>query len=302
MSNEETYEIDLLTHAYGGDAMGRLPDGRAVFVPGGLPGERARIRLVEQKRSFARGALVEVLRPSPDRVIPPCPHAAACGGCHYQHMSYPAQLQAKTSILRDQLQRIAGIAAPPVEPMIPSPREWHYRNTMQFHLDPQGRLGFQEPGTHTVIPAEDCMLCEPAIAEILPALDFEGSSGLERVHVRAGAGDEILLILESNDPVPPEFSVELPLSAVFVGPGGFEENEPLVLAGDDHLVMEAAGRAFCVSAGSFFQVNIEPGGEYAALPARAAAALRGSGRAGSLCRGGTVQCLSCSACRAPGRG
>lgn len=255
MSNEETYEIDLLTHAYGGDAMGRLPDGRAVFVPGGLPGERARIRLVEQKRSFARGALVEVLHPSPDRVTSPCPHAAACGGCHYQHMRYPAQLQAKTSILRDQLQRIAGIAAPPVEPMLPSPREWHYRNTMQFHLDPQGRLGFQEQGSHAVVPAVDCMLCEPAIAEILPALDFEGSSGLERLHVRAGAGDEILLILESNDPVPPEFSVELPLSAVFIGPGGFEENAPLVLAGDDHLVMEAAGRTFTVSAGSFFQVN-----------------------------------------------
>ncbi len=257
MTTGETFEVDFLTHAYGGETMGRLPDGRAVFVPGVLPGERARIRLVEQKRSFARGALVEVLRPSAERVLPLCPAAAACGGCHYQHMHYAAQLNAKAAVLKDQLQRIAGIVSPPVEPMIPSPREWHYRNAVQFHLDPQGRLGFQEQGKHTIIPVETCMLCEPAIEEILPALDFAGATGLERVQVRAGAGDDILLVLESSDPFPPEFSVDLPLSAVFVGPGGFEENFPLVLAGDDGLIMEAAGRAFRVSAGSFFQVNTQ---------------------------------------------
>lgn len=257
MAIAETFEIDFITHAYGGETMGRLPDGRAVFVPGVLPGERARIRLVEQKRSFARGALLEVLRASAERVAPGCPDAAACGGCHYQHMSYPAQLSAKTSVMKDQLQRIAGIASPPVAPIVPSPREWHYRNAVQFHLDAQGRLGFQEQGTHTVVPVKACMLCEPAIEEILPALDFEGAAGLVRVQVRAGAGDDILLVLESNDPVAPEFTVDLPLSAVFVGPGGFEENQPLVLAGDDHLVMEAAGRAFRVSAGSFFQVNTQ---------------------------------------------
>ncbi len=255
MAKDELFDIDLLTHAYGGDSMGRLPDGRAVFVPGVLPGERARIRLTEQKRSYARGTLVELLRLSPDRVDPCCSNAAACGGCHYQHMAYPAQLKAKTAVLRDQLVRIAGIPDPQVMPTLPSPREWHYRNAVQFHLNPEGRLGFQEPGSHVVVPLDGCMLCEPAIEEVLPALDFDASNGVERVQVRAGSGDEILLVLESSDPVPPDFSVDLPVSAVFVGPGGFAENEPLVLAGDDYLVMEAAGRAFRVSAGSFFQVN-----------------------------------------------
>ncbi len=260
MSNSEQYDIDILTLLYGGDAMGRLPDGRAVFVPYAIPGERVRVRLAEQKKNFARAALVEVLQPSQERVQPPCAHYAACGGCHYMHSAYPAQLRYKTAILRDQLLRIAGIEAPPVADMRPSPREWRYRNTVQFHLTPQGQLGFQEPGSHVVVPVEQCLLCEPAIDEIWPQLDFRDPEqgavpGLERVQLRAGGGEEILMVIESSDPVPPEFSVDLPISAVFVGPGGFEQNAPLVLAGDDYLVMEAVGRAFRVSAGSFFQVN-----------------------------------------------
>jgi 23S rRNA (uracil1939-C5)-methyltransferase len=257
VAKEALYEVEMLTHAYGGDSMGRLADGRAVFVPGTLPGEQVRIRLVEQKRSFARGVVVEILRSAAERVSGNCPSAAACGGCHYAHMSYPAQLQAKTDVVRDQLKRIAGIASPVVTPIIPSAREWHYRNAVQFHLNEQGQIGFQEPGSHQVVPIEGCLLCEPAIEAILPALDFEGIGGLERIQVRAGAEDDILLVLESNDPVPPEISIELPASAVFVGPGGFEENQGLVLAGDDHLVMQAAGRDFRVSAGSFFQVNTQ---------------------------------------------
>jgi 23S rRNA (uracil1939-C5)-methyltransferase len=255
VAKEELYEVELTNHAYGGDSMGRLTDGRAVFVPGTLPGERVRIRLVEQKRSFARGALVEILRASPDRIKGSCPNQSACGGCHYLHMTYAAQLQAKTTVLRDQLVRIGGIASPMVEQIIPSPQEWHYRNIVQLHMDPLGRLGFQEQGSHTVTPLDGCLLCEPAIEAILPALDFQTTGGLARLQIRAGAEEEILLVLESNDPVPPELSIDLPVSVVFIGPGGFDENEPLVLAGDDHLIMQAGGRDFRVSAGSFFQVN-----------------------------------------------
>src|SRR4030095_3474248 len=100
------YDVILTTLTYGGEAMGRLEDGRAVFVPFGLPGERVRIRLTEEKRSFARGALMQILEASPRRIIPRCKHFGVCGGCHYQNMSYAEQLKAKTEILRDQLTRI----------------------------------------------------------------------------------------------------------------------------------------------------------------------------------------------------
>ena len=82
------YEVTLTNLTYGGDAIGRLPDGKMVFVPFALPGERIRLRLTEEKRGHARGELVEILEPSGDRVIPRCPHFTACGGCQYQHLSY----------------------------------------------------------------------------------------------------------------------------------------------------------------------------------------------------------------------
>src|SRR5215212_5103409 len=132
-------EILLTTLTYGGDAMGRLEDGRAVFVPFGLPGERVRIRLTEEKRGFARGELVEILEASPQRIIPRCKHFGVCGGCHYQNLPY-----------EEQLTRIGRIENPPVQEIIASPNPWNYRNHVQFHLTEQGKLGYVGAGTSFV--------------------------------------------------------------------------------------------------------------------------------------------------------
>jgi len=244
------YEIDLLSPAYGGTCLGRLPDGRAVFVPLGLPGERVRVRLVEARRTFARAELLEVLHPSAQRISPRCPHFGECGGCHYQHMDYATQCALKEAILREQLQRLAGIPEPPLRPLVPSPSAWNYRNTVQFHLDGQGRLGYHRPDSHEVVAIRECHLPEPVLNQVWPQLDLEPIPGLERVELRVGSGEEVLLILESRDPQAPEFSVDFPLSAVHLSPAG-----TIVLAGEDYLVMEVLGRPFKVSAPSFFQVN-----------------------------------------------
>ena len=129
------FDIQLEKLTYGGDAMGRLEDGRAVFVPFGLPGERVRIRLVEEKKNFARGELIEIFEPSPERIAAKCKHFGECGGCHYQNLLYETQLKAKTEILHDQLQRIAKIENPPVQPMVGSLSPWNYRNHVQFQIN-----------------------------------------------------------------------------------------------------------------------------------------------------------------------
>ena len=131
---EKIYEVELTSFAYGGESIGRLPDGRAVFVPFTIPGEKARLELVEEKRGFARARLLEVLEPAAERIPPRCVHFGLCGGCHYQHLPYPAQLAAKTTILRDQLERIGGLKAPVIQPAVASPQEYQYRNHVQFHL------------------------------------------------------------------------------------------------------------------------------------------------------------------------
>lgn len=276
----ELIELTLTTLTYGGDAMGRDSAGRAVFVPFGLPGETVRVRLVDERKNYARAELVEILRPSPKRIAPKCKHfftpfpegdpltgaggqgaRAACGGCHYQNLAYPDQLAAKTDILRDQLTRIGKIENPPVREIIPSPAGWNYRNHIQFHLDEQGRLGFIAADVSAspsptrrgargegVLPISECHLPEEPLNALWPNLRFEPDSHLERVSLRAG--EELMLILESDTPEAPEIEIEAEISVVHL-----TQEDALVLAGNDHLVIEVLGRPFKVSAGSFFQVN-----------------------------------------------
>jgi 23S rRNA (uracil1939-C5)-methyltransferase len=251
MSSSASLEVDLTAFAYGGDAFGRLPDGKAVFVPFGLPGERVRVRLADEKPRYARGELLEVLEPSPERISPRCVHFTTCGGCHYQHMPYDVQLEAKRHILREQLERIGKFSSPPVQPAVPSPRPWNYRNHVQFHLTSQGNLGYHQANSKGVFPIRECHLPEPAINTTWPQLEFETIPGLERIGLRLGIDDDLQLILESEDLQAPELSVEeLSISVVHLSPAG-----SLVLAGSDHVFIEVLGRPFYVSAGSFFQVN-----------------------------------------------
>jgi 23S rRNA (uracil1939-C5)-methyltransferase len=244
------HEITLEKFTYGGDAMGRLPDGRAAFVPFALPGERVRIRLVDEKRGFARGELLEILQPSAERIEARCRHFTVCGGCHYQNLPYEKQLTVKTDILRDQLQRIGKIEHPPVRAMVPSPQAWNYRNHMQFHLTPDGTLGFVNAKGNGVIPITECHLPEGAIHITWPQLSFEPNTQLERVSLRSGQDDELTLLLESESPEAPELELEADISVVHL----FDDH-PLVIAGQGHFLAEVLGREFQVSAGSFFQVN-----------------------------------------------
>ncbi len=230
--------------------MGRLPDGRAVFVPFGLPGERVRIRLTEEKQNFARGELLEVLEPSPDRIVPRCRHFGICGGCHYQNLAYEKQLVAKTEILRDQLMRIGKIANPPVASMVASPSEWNYRNHVQFHLTEDGKIGFVNAAGNTVIPISECHLPDPSINSLWPQLEFDEALDISRVSLRTGADDDLMLLLESDYPETPEIEIEADISVIHL----FEEH-PVVIAGADHHFIRVLGRDFKVSAPSFFQVN-----------------------------------------------
>ena len=249
-----TFDIQLEKLTYGGEAMGRLPDNRAVFVPFGLPGERVRVRLTEEKKNFARGEIVEIIEPSPERIEAKCKHFGACGGCHYQHLPYERQLQAKRSILIDQLQRIGKIENPPVQPMVSSPQPWNYRNHVQFHLTDEGQLGYVSPLLQGegggVMEITECHLPEIPINELWTQLDFEPRTGIERVSLRLGADGERMLILESDSPEPPDLGIEADVSVVHLYAGN-----AVVMAGSDHILMRMLGRDFKVSAGSFFQVN-----------------------------------------------
>ncbi|MDX1379100.1 MAG: class I SAM-dependent RNA methyltransferase [Anaerolineales bacterium] len=258
------YEITLTTFTYGGEALGRLDDGRAVFVPFGLPGENIRVRLTQEKKNFARGEIVEILESSPDRIDAKCKHFAECGGCHYQNLPYEKQLEAKTDILADQLKRIGKIDNPPVRPMVACSNPWNYRNHVQFSLTENGKLGYvshrpvgEMPSVRgEVIPITECHLPETAINNFWPQLDFEAATNIERVSLRTGVDGDLMLVLESESPEPPELEIEAGISVIHLYAGN-----TVVMAGSDHIVMDILGRDFKVSAASFFQVNTEMAGK-----------------------------------------
>jgi 23S rRNA (uracil1939-C5)-methyltransferase len=117
--------------AYGGEGVGRA-DGYVVFVPGGVPGDTVRVRLTQARARFGRGTIESIERPSPDRVEAPCPYFGHCGGCRLQHLRYEAQLSLKTKQVTDCLQRLGGVGAFEMRPILPAPEIYGYRNKMEF--------------------------------------------------------------------------------------------------------------------------------------------------------------------------
>src|SRR5437867_9135849 len=119
--------------AFGGEGVGRA-DGYVVFVRGGLPGDRLRVRVTEARGRFGRGVIDTVLAPSPDRVEAPCPYFGSCGGCRLQHLAYPAQLAFKEKQVRDCLARLGGLDAPEIRPIMGAADPYAYRNKMEFTI------------------------------------------------------------------------------------------------------------------------------------------------------------------------
>jgi 23S rRNA (uracil1939-C5)-methyltransferase len=251
MGDQAVIEIEKMV--YGGDGLGHLEDGRAVFVPFVMPGEKALVNLTEVSGRFARAELQELLSASAQRVTPPCPHFGVCGGCHYQHMSATAQAQTKLEILGDQLQRIAHLVNPPLRGIVSGKQQFHYRNQLQFHPGPDGSLAFMDLRGSQPVKIQECLLGMAGISEIWPQIDLGQGLELKRVILREDSFGEVMLILEDDGFEAPELEVDLPISVAYQGADG----RALTLAGTDRLSYLIEGREFTVSPESFFQVNLE---------------------------------------------
>lgn len=250
MPAHERFELTLHGHAYGGDAVGRDEDGRVVFVPFGIPGERVRVRLLKRQKRWARAALEEVLEASPHRIAPRCQHYQRCGGCHLQHMDAAAQGEAKAQVVRDAFTRIAKVKEPPIDDLVPSPALWNYRNKVTFSLTLQGELGFIDHAGRRAIPIEICHLIRPELLDLWSSLDLEAIAGLRQVELRVGVQQDRLVVFHGEGAPDFELSSDLPASIVWRSEEGAQ-----VLAGEPYLMQQVGEEMFRVSAGSFFQVN-----------------------------------------------
>ena len=237
---------------FGGEFLARLPDHRPVFVPFVLPDEIAVVQVTQDKKGYARAALINILEQSKKRIIPPCKYFSQCGGCHYQHMEYEDQLELKQQVVLEQFSRVPGFSEQILREIVPSPNEFHYRNNVQFSINENGKLGFQAFGSNQIIPIDECLLPGDQILQSWKLLDLEQFPGLKRIHLREGLDEEILLILESDNFLEiPSLELDVPVSVIHLSEVG-----KIVMAGEDHLIFQVKDQFFHVSAESFFQVNI----------------------------------------------
>jgi 23S rRNA (uracil1939-C5)-methyltransferase len=202
--------VEITGIATGGAGVARLPDGRVTFVHRTAPGDRAEVRVVEDRGRWTRSTLVRVLEPGPGRRPAPCPHYDRCGGCTLEHLQYDAQRRAKAAIVSDTLRRIGKLDVTPPE-VVASPSELRYRNRVTFTLRREkggvvaGFRALEEPDEVLDI-TEACLLPEPALADVWAGLRVSWGpearrlpSGEElRLTLRGTVGGEVVLAVDGG--------------------------------------------------------------------------------------------------------
>ena len=268
---------DLLAN---GQGVGRV-GGLVVFCFGPLPEELARVRVTEVKQRYAVAETIEIRRESPKRARPFCPVFGTCGGCQLQHLSYPAQLEWKRNVVRETLQRIGGLAGIEVHETIGMSEPRAYRNKMALVV---GRsedapvLGFYKQRSHDVVAIDACPVVAPKLDADLRRLDGLRStapvgallSDVRHLVARSSnaTGESVLTLTtarrsESARRVAPLLMRDLPgLAGVTNSFDLASENAIVgrrhrVLVGRGEIEETIGGVRYRVSAGSFFQVNVE---------------------------------------------
>lgn len=154
-------ELQIKDIAFGGKGVAR-EDGKAIFIPYTIDGERISARIVREKKHFAEANLDQVLEPSPYRIAPECPYFARCGGCAYQHMTYSHQLKVKQRQVEQTLMRIGHFDSVPMRPIVASPQSYAYRNRITVHCE-EDVIGFYRRDEHRLIDVAQCPIAMPEV-------------------------------------------------------------------------------------------------------------------------------------------
>ena len=189
--------------------VGRLADGRAVFVPGAIPGEVVEINITQEKGGFCEASLSAVLEPSPDRIETACPHAGECGGCQGRHMAYGRTLELKQQIVYDALTRLGGVDSPNVRQTLGCDAPERYRNKAEYPIawqDGRPVIGMHAASSKRVVPIDDCLLQAPASAGALRWFGENLNSipcarQLKYLVTRVNRAGELMLVVCADTPV-----------------------------------------------------------------------------------------------------
>ncbi|WP_342046531.1 23S rRNA (uracil(1939)-C(5))-methyltransferase RlmD [Bacillus sp. OTU530] len=260
-------------------------NGYPIFVPYGLPGEEAKVKVIKVKKNYAFGRLVELYKESPYRQEAPCPVYKQCGGCQLQHVSYEGQLQIKEKQVRDVMARIGGLKDVTIHPVLGMEHPWLYRNKAQVPIgEREGGLvaGFYRQGTHDIIDIEACLIQveenDVLIQRVKQICSKHGVQAyneklhkgtLRHVMVRYGqvTGDIMLVFITRSDELPNKQAMIKEITAAFPNIKSIVQNvnekrtnvifgeKTKLLWGSEYIYDYIGNVKFAISARSFYQVN-----------------------------------------------
>ncbi|MDD2308967.1 MAG: class I SAM-dependent RNA methyltransferase [Desulfuromonadaceae bacterium] len=196
--------IDKL--AFGGNGVCRI-DGKVCFVPFSCPGDELSLRITADKKSYCTASIASIITPSPSRTAPECSLFSACGGCSWQHISYPVQLQQKRQILAEALWRGGSVPADMIDDVVPAPHQYGYRNRLQFKVSARNgnlRIGFYRQGSHQVEDAAcGCPIAAPVINQVLGCCravlhSYPDVQSVSQISIDAGDNGVVVIIRQSG--------------------------------------------------------------------------------------------------------
>ena len=262
-------------------------EGYPIFVPNGLPDEKARIKIVKVNKGYGFGKLMEIIEPSPHRIDAPCSIYKECGGCQLQHLSYEGQLLAKEKQVRDVLQRIGKLEDVRVHPVLGMENPWHYRNKSQVPIgEHEGGLigGFYQQRSHQIIDMKTCLIQQQKNDEVIQkvkeicsrngvrAYNEEKHKGdLRHIMIRYGAvsGEVMIVLVTRTNELPNKNKIVEEITASIPDVKSIVQNinskktnvilgeQTKVLWGEDVIYDSIGDIKFAISARSFYQVNPE---------------------------------------------
>ena len=252
--------------------VGRLPDGRAVFVSGAIPGETVDIEITADKGRFCEASLVEVCVPSPDRVAPNCPNAGRCGGCHARHMRYERTLQLKRQVVCDALTRIGGQPDPIVHDTLGCALPDRTRNKAEYPIgavEGHPAIGAFARGGRALVPLTDCLNQTEASVAMLKAVSdwlpgFPMARHLKYLVTRTNHQGKLMVVFSGDVPMEAELkrhASRLPACHSLWychlnrRPTHALDGRCTRLSGDPTLTMQLFDLDFELSPQAFFQVN-----------------------------------------------
>jgi 23S rRNA (uracil1939-C5)-methyltransferase len=261
-------QVHIESVAFKGYGVARL-NGKVVFIPYTVTGDKAWIEMIEEKKNYSMGRLIQIVEPSPWRVIPPCPSFGSCGGCQWQHVDSSVHGELKKEILGEILKRLGGLKEIPFISVAPSPKPYGYRVRVQLKVKGKA-MGYYQERSHKIVDIDHCPISHPLVNQIIRNLRKELAALLRMEEIEINVSPEegrgvLLFHPHSNDQRIEYFIEELLRSQPILRGLAIASEDGLNLFGDPTLNFmiplsqerEKRNLTFRISPESFSQVNRE---------------------------------------------